>query len=176
MKVFFINAFLLSFFVSILIYSLGCTNYNNSEFQKKEYISSSKKEINRCTLNTNSVMQLSYENWIGLGDHIRPDSTKLSIEEIETIECLLLRSLQEWNQKAYEGLKVDLEARRYNRQYCSLIDNEGHRLVFMNAYCSTRTNASSGWVIVADGGACYFNALFDLTMLKTRHFSVNGEA
>jgi hypothetical protein len=121
-------------------------------------------------------MQLSYENWIGLGDHIRPDSTKLSIEELENIECLLRRSLQEWNQKAYEGLKVDLEARRYNRQYCSLVDNHGHRLVFMNAYCSTRTNASSGWVIVEDGGACYFNGLFDLTTLKTRHFSMNGEA
>lgn len=104
----------------------------------------------------------------------------LTQADIERAECLLIPQVDSWNAElAIGGGGEHIEAADYFRQYCVLRDREGHRIVFLNAFCSpaaARGTWQQTWVEVEDGGACYFQALFDLTAGRILEFSVNGEA
>jgi hypothetical protein len=39
-----------------------------------------------------------------------------------------------------------------------------------------QTNLTSTWLVVFDGGVCYFHAFYDVEKKEFAHFSFNGEA
>lgn len=104
----------------------------------------------------------------------------LTHADIELAECLLIPQVDSWNDEmAINDGGEHIGANDYFRQYCVLRDKEGHRIVFLNAFCSPGAAHATWrkiWVEVQDGGACYFQALFDLTAGHVLEFSVNGEA
>lgn len=104
----------------------------------------------------------------------------LAQSDIEATECLLLLQVETWNKEMDEGGGGDhIEPSDYFRQYCVMRDGEGHRVVFLNAFCPpAAANAlwKQYWVEVDDGGSCYFQALFDLTTGRVVEFNVNGES
>lgn len=113
-------------------------------------------------------------------DGLRTSEYPLSQSDIERAECLLIDQVISWN-KDMAGIEGGeyIDASEYFRQYCVLRDGEGHRIVFLNAICARGAAQASwqhAWVEVEDGGACYFQALFDLTTGRLVEFNVNGEA
>jgi len=92
-----------------------------------------------------------------------------------------------WNSDSMQhyGSNDSIDLTRYHRQYCALTNKEGHRLIYLNTACShagqqgtvrPENGHQEGWVMVADGGLCYFQALFDLTVDSMLVFMVNGDA
>lgn len=111
---------------------------------------------------------------------LRTSEYPLTQVDIERAECLLIDQVASWNNDVAgaEG-SAFIEAAEYFRQYCVMRDGEGHRIVFLNAICghaAAQASWQSAWVEVEDGGACYFQALFDLTTGRVLEFNVNGEA
>lgn len=101
----------------------------------------------------------------------------LAQADIEQAECLLLGRVDEVNTGlASEGNGEYIDLAAYHRQYCVLRDKEGHRVLFMNAFCSGGPDWQRAWVEVDDGGACYFQVLFDLTTGQVLEFNINGDA
>jgi hypothetical protein len=104
----------------------------------------------------------------------------LSQSDIERAECLLIDQVEAWNKDMAEVKGGEhIEPSEYFRQYCVMRDSEGHRIVFLNAICARGAADAPwqrSWIEVEDGGACYFQALFDLTVGRVLEFNVNGEA
>lgn len=104
----------------------------------------------------------------------------LAQSDIEAAECLLLPQVEAWNKEMAEGGSGDhIEPSDYFRQYCVMRDGEGHRVVFLNAFCPQAASKAlwkQNWVEVDDGGSCYFQSLIDLTTGRVVEFNVNGEA
>ena len=104
----------------------------------------------------------------------------LTRADIEQAECMLIERVEVVNAGlALEGGGEHIEPGDYFRQYCVVRDKDGHRILFLNAFCSLPDPKGSwqrAWVEVDNGGACYFQVLFDLTTGQVVEFSVNGEA
>jgi hypothetical protein len=64
----------------------------------------------------------------------------------------------------------------YLRQYVGVIE-AGERTIVVNAFCEP---GSPDWpsepIVVADGGACYFQATWDVERGEFRSLMINGEA
>lgn len=112
-------------------------------------------------------------------EDLRTSEYPLTTADLEQAECLLIERAEVVNAGLeQEGAGEHIEVGEYYRQYCVLRDQEGHRILFLNAFCSRPSTDAwrSAWVQVEDGGACYFQALFDLTSGTVLEFIVNGEA
>ncbi len=67
----------------------------------------------------------------------------------------------------------------YYRQYVGYIDDNGNKIVFINAVCKPygqKSDLKKNWIFVLDGGSCFYQIKIDLTNKKCSEFSVNGEA
>ena len=104
----------------------------------------------------------------------------LAQADVEEAECLLIARVEAVNaDMAINGGGEHIEPADYYRQYCVLRNEEGHRIVFMNAFCrlpAAHIPWQQVWVEVDDGGTCYFQALFDLTTGQVLEFNINGDA
>ena len=71
---------------------------------------------------------------------------------------------------------VDLD--RAYRQYACGIDNRGDTLVYLNGFCQIEhvPRWRTEWVIVSDGGPCFFRAVVNLTSGRIEMLRVNGFA
>ena len=70
----------------------------------------------------------------------------------------------------------DENLRNHIRQYVGVIE-DGERRVVVNAFCDALgIDWRSDPVVVADGGACYFQATWDVERAEFRALMVNGEA
>lgn len=131
-----------------------------------------------CRVDSSLIEFLPYESWLGL-DQYRADSVQpITHAEIEAAECLLIDHFARGTRDA-SGEKLSMGLGHYWRQYCSLSDSAGHRLIYLNAICLRGPKPKrpyGGWEIIEDGGDCYFQALFDLQEEVVVFLSVNGEA
>jgi hypothetical protein len=103
----------------------------------------------------------------------------LATADIENAECLLLRQVDAWNAEMALDGGDHIEPADYYRQYCVLRDKEGHRILYLNAFCAAPAAHvlwRDVWLENKDGGSCYFQVLFDLTTGRVLEFNVNGEA
>ena len=130
-----------------------------------------------CAVDTSGFEILPYQRWIGFGDVVQDSLHPLELRDFEKVECLLVKELKAWNSDTihHHYAEAPIELHRYGRQYCALTNEQGHRLVYLNAFCRDH-GSIQGWIVVEDGGHCYFQALFDLTSGSLLHFSVNGVA
>lgn len=137
---------------------------------------------------------------------LRPDSVNLDLlgfkgyqafelskKELYVIEDLFLESIISYNQATKRWLKtmktnsIDtldigmylIYPDEYRRQYLSLLNNDGDKIVWINCHCFT---PNSEWKnryeirTVLDGGKCYFRVEINLTKGTYYNFHVNGSA
>jgi len=137
-----------------------------------------------CAVDTSGFQILPYEQWLSIENVVEDTLHPLSLHDFEKVECLLAKEVDSWNADLEQHYSLDdrIELNKYGRQYCALTNEQGHRLVYLNAFCSSGTRPIKdrqpfkGWNIVSDGGHCYFQALFDIDLGSVVHFSFNGEA
>lgn len=103
-------------------------------------------------------------------------SINLSKEEIKTVEVLLRKSVEKYNEN-YKKNYIDL--RYYKRQYFPKIDENGDKLVRIYCFCSVEDN--DNWktqelINPEDGGKCYLHATINVTKKTVSFFQTNGRA
>lgn len=130
----------------------------------------------QCPVDTNKVTYLPFERFLVPDLELRP-AGRPTLNVLEEAECLIEDRIAQWNE--FESYSKDLrirDTRDYYRQCCLLQDRTGHQLVYVNAFCGQwqLDHWRRQWVVVEDGGTCYFQALVDLTSRKVLLFSVNG--
>ena len=98
-----------------------------------------------------------------------------TLDQIEELERDLPLYLTKSNHPDAGAMVASLP--NYRRQYLGFID-EGHQRIYVNAFCQGHTATDERWrtefVLVQDGGSCYFQAVYDV---ESKHFiqlSVNG--
>lgn len=58
------------------------------------------------------------------------------------------------------------------RQYGGFIEN-GERKIYINAFCVELDNWKRGYVMVMDGGPCFWNAVYNVNTGEVEHLYVN---
>lgn len=61
------------------------------------------------------------------------------------------------------------------RQYVGIIE-EGERKIVINSMCDQVDGWKDAYVMIADGGPCYWNALYNVETGELEYLVVNGEA
>jgi hypothetical protein len=65
----------------------------------------------------------------------------------------------------------------YKFQYQGRETPQGKRYIYINAFCDVGKRGNpEDWVMVYDGGACYFQGKYDPTSKRAYDVEVNGEA
>ena len=100
--------------------------------------------------------------------------TSLSKEEIQEIETLLNKCIDEYN-KQTKGQKINGE---YKVQLVPVTNKKGEKEVFINCFCESVFSDywHEGIIRVCDGGSCYFNLKVNLSAKKSYNLMINGEA
>jgi len=158
----------------LLTLCLTCCNEEKASTTTAENVTVSTETRATCPLDPSLVEVLPYEEWLGLRDYVADTLRPIVRTDLEATECILIEVAKG---NSHEELSRGLD--RYIRQYCAMTDSAGHRLIYLNALCFSGeqpTKMFGGWQIIADGGDCYFQALFNLTTGTIVFFSVNGEA
>ncbi|MGQ7947578.1 hypothetical protein [Flavobacterium sp. WC2509] len=103
-------------------------------------------------------------------------SINLSKDEIKTVEVLLRKSVENYNEN-FEKNYIDL--RYYKRQYFPQIDENGDKLVGIYCFCSVEDNdkwKTQELINPQDGGKCYLHATINVTKKTVTFFQTNGRA
>jgi hypothetical protein len=106
--------------------------------------------------------------------------TTLSQREIDTIETIICRAVQTYNDHE-STIKYGLiiaQLNTYYREYLPVINSKGQKEVWVNFLCHDDKDSSwkKGLVIVCDGGSCYFHLEINLATKTCYDLSVNGVA
>lgn len=119
----------------------------------------------------------------------RVDLHQLNANDLEQVECLLLRfqhtcehngkALRDSLQQASQGkvsanfIMVNLE--QAHRQYQGGRDRKGDIKVYLNGLCKPQDNRwKEDWLFFHDGGPCYWRAVINLTRGRIEQLTVNG--
>jgi len=100
---------------------------------------------------------------------------KLEIQIARKQEILYLDSLEKVNKKKLFRHKEN----QYLRQYLGYYNARGEKVILINAFCETtysKEELTRTWVIVLDGGECFYQIEVNLNTKKCSKFSVNGDA
>ena len=68
---------------------------------------------------------------------------------------------------------------KYYRQYVGYFDNNGDKIILINAFCSKEGSSeelTKKWVMILDGGSCYFKIKINLNKRTCFDLLINGEA
>jgi hypothetical protein len=97
--------------------------------------------------------------------------------EVAALEAGLVDYLQRELSEGMWGYRVWERLPEYGRQYFGLVF-EGERLIFANYFCNTSDdmNWQEQYVLVMDGGDCFFRLLYNPQTGEYSNLIVNGEA
>jgi hypothetical protein len=104
----------------------------------------------------------------------------LTQEDILDIEYLFNECVNEYNSKlsgeeAKQFLYIDLDKRKYKRQYICATNNRGEKTVYVNCFCDYYGNNWKTQIVrVFDWGSCAFQLRINLTHKEYSEFNVNG--
>jgi hypothetical protein len=100
-----------------------------------------------------------------------------TLTQVEELEAELPQYLAKSNHPDAGAMIAQLP--KYRRQYLGYID-EGHRRIYVNAFCQGANASDESWrtrfVLVQDGGSCYFQAIYDVDSKRFIRLRVNGVA
>jgi len=68
---------------------------------------------------------------------------------------------------------------RYYRQYVGYFDNNGDKIILINAFCSKQGSSeelTKKLIMIHDGGSCYYKIKINLNKKKCFDLLINGEA
>ncbi|WP_133256860.1 hypothetical protein [Hymenobacter edaphi] len=129
---------------------------------------------------------LSYDS---IGYKVFPDAraAPLNAQELGQVERLLAACINTDNQQRRrlsqsrfaresidQGLLIDL--RNYNRQLIPVLNKQGEKEVWVRCFCKVPPYWRTRFVIVMDGGNCYFSVKLNLTRNRWYELMINGEA
>jgi len=105
--------------------------------------------------------------------------TTLTPGEIDTIETIVFRAVQEYNKheskEKYAPIIAPLSS--YKRQYVPAISSSGQKVVWINFFCNDGSDHK--WkktlVMAEDGSSCYFSLRINLASKTYYDLRVNGE-
>ena len=109
--------------------------------------------------------------------------TTLSKKEINKIELILNRCIEERNAAARIEYKTDLTRyaidyiivlQKYTRQYVPSISLGGDKIVWVNCFCHSYNAFRDEILGTDDGGECYFNVMINLNNKTYFDLKVNG--
>jgi len=85
----------------------------------------------------------------------------------------------EQNRDKRNGKLLENTDSDYYRQYIGYIDDMGDHIILLNAVCSAyaqKRNLNKEWILVLDGGSCFYQIKVNLKRKRCFDFSVNGVA
>lgn len=128
------------------------------------------------------------ENWVafsaehasqaGLNEWLFPDGVTYwspSAADILAVEEGAAAFLQENESAFFTDFPVWQRLNEYNRQYIGVVW-DGRKILYGNFFCSDEPDWKENFVLVMDGGACYFQFKFDPNTGEFFQLQVNGEA
>ena len=125
--------------------------------------------------NSNAVILRTIEH---LHSGIAPDGFwLLQAADVERFETGLRAFLQ--NHRNPDAPKVMAQLPQYYRQYAGIVQ-DGRHLIYANFFCPqyldrVAVDWQREWIQVDDGGACFFQVLFEPSTGEYVQLSVNGE-
>lgn len=96
-------------------------------------------------------------------------------EEILLAEKELKYNLKDFfgknsKEKFYKNLK------KYKRQYFGILDDNGNKILLINAFCGSKDYWLNQIIQVDDGGSCYWEINYDISSGKLMNLYINGES
>jgi hypothetical protein len=144
----------------------------------KEGFLKSKDEVDiyyqaKSNIDTSQYVVLKYGNY-KVFDNAKP--TTLSVGEINQIEYLLLKAIDEYNKDKKHYAKI-MPLSKYKIQLVPVININGGKEVWVNSFCEAD---GSRWrkelIFVEDGGNSYFQLKINLKTMKWYSMGINGYA
>lgn len=135
----------------------------------------------RSTSSTTDVWTEGHAEKTGIGTWLSSESDfggywTPTEEDILNLEGKLDSFLRENSEQFNSQPPVWEQIKNYKRQYAGLIIN-GKQLIYGNFFCTeTGVDWREEWVIVMDGGDCFFQLRFDMESGEFMNLMVNGEA
>ncbi len=114
----------------------------------------------------------------GLDQWLFPDDVEYwspSVADIQAAEDGVIAFLQENESAFFTDRPVWERLNEYNRQYIGVVLDD-RKILYANFFCSDDPDWKENFVLVMDGGACYFQFKFDPNTGKFFQLQVNGEA
>lgn len=114
----------------------------------------------------------------GLNEWLFPDDVKYwspNAADIQSVEDGVAAFLRENETAFFTDIPVWQRLNEYKRQYIGLVW-DGKKVIYANFFCSDQPDWKENFVLVMDGGACYFQFKFDPNTGKFFQLEVNGEA
>ena len=167
---------LLSFILIFLSFMTACDIIGKTQ-NKEDYVFSKKETV----INDRDQLKLFCDS---ITEFWTP--TK---EQIKIVESIIENAIKNNTEVYWEILNVKT-AKKYYRQYSFYKDQKGELIVFINAFCEIyETPIESSWnstmkpfdwkynfMIVLDGGDCFWSIKINLTKQNYFDFMVNGVA
>jgi len=132
------------------------------------------------------IYDISQLKWIArdLSSLWKPNTNNLNITES------ILKSAIKENMNEYWSLLDTVTFKKYHRQYTFYTDSNNDSIVFINAFCRVMNipiDSAGTWILrpydwkntfmmVNDGGDCFWSIKINLTKKTYFDFMVNGEA
>ncbi|MCB8975849.1 MAG: hypothetical protein H6657_00280 [Ardenticatenaceae bacterium] len=120
-----------------------------------------------------AVSTAEFINWL---DEPADDFWTPTEADVASFEAGLAQFLQENSEGQWDTLPIIERLPEYTRQYFGFVQNE-EQLIFANMFCDAM---SSDWleapVVVADGGNCYLQIIFNADANTYLSLYVNGES
>jgi hypothetical protein len=109
------------------------------------------------------------------------EPAELSAKEITTIENLLTACINKHNSKEDSANEYSeyLDLKIYKFQFVPYLSKSGAKKVLVNCFCKDDLDFSNWrkeFVIVMDGGRCYWHVTINLSKKKCEMIYVNGDA
>ena len=114
----------------------------------------------------------------GLNEWLFPDDAEYwstNATDILAVEDGVTTFLQENESAFFTDIPVWQRLNEYKRQYIGVI-LDGKKIIYANFFCSDQPDWKENFVLVMDGGACYFQFNFDPNTGEFFELQVNGEA
>jgi hypothetical protein len=108
-----------------------------------------------------------------------------SIEEIQLAKDISIKYIDSIEQKREPkiikkyGKLLQYNQPDYYRQFVGYIDKNGNKIIYINACCSAfgdENDMVKDWMIVLDGGSCFYQVKIDIIKRKCIEFWVNQDA
>jgi hypothetical protein len=171
----------------LLFFTATC---NQSGKQKENEEIEIEEEVQKIIESDYTILEFE-SNWHWIFKNAQP--TELSQVELNEVDDLIDIAIKKNNEQQNEYLKkhnaeypkiqwtetgFELNLNKgYHRQYVSVIDSNGEKIVWVNFFCSTfNDNWKKELVMVHDGGNCFFNIKINLTRKTYSDLRINGYA
>jgi hypothetical protein len=133
-------------------------------------VNSAKSAIN---VDKSIIAILPFNDYVWLVKGVR--AIKLSGSDLKNIEILLHKCVEAYNILQKHENRIDFA--KYKRQYIAFTNQKGERVVWVNCFCETFDDDidwTKHYLLVEDGGNCFFNLEINLSQNNYYDFMVNG--